>query len=589
MSPRLLWHGDAMKLLTLLRCTNKRSVRSRAAIRLLESSNLLAHALHAAGRAKGKNTAGPDGVKFDALTLEERDALLAELKEELASGKYMPGPVRRWSKTTGAKSRTITTFNLRDRVVHHAVRLLLEATFGSFPESIYSRPGRGHHQAVEYAARALELVPEDSHVLHSDVADCFDTIDLGALKRRLLRLFEGGKFMRIVVPVLHQGQHKRGRGLAQGSPLSPLLADLYLVSVDHFLECRGNLIHVRYMDDLLVVVPGGRERALAVEVEIAQKLSDQGQRLNERKTTITTPQQAVNFLGASLRRTSAETTTTPTEGKKTSPNAELSVDGSEQAMATSVAQFTETSSNREPVAGIPDAGQANGLHTQPVKSPSNSTNFPKPYPSLTNNNNGGRLYRTTGYGGSPSRAEAAQLGSSVGDQVYSYGSELLCPNDKFSSSKIGSVSDKDLGIVRHRFSEAHDFWGEALHVAQQEIQSARTRRKEMREKRAHLPKAEADRRLAKLATHQKVIQAQQAARATARIANQELAIFQALIDAIDAEMTKRTRALGLVAAPGRVHQAQVRASRFRYPSMNLKRPGFLAAPGLSFPRWKVRS
>ncbi len=84
---------------------------------------------------------------------------------------------------------------------------------------------------------------------------------------------------------------------------------------------------------------------------------------------------------------------------------------------------------------------------------------------------------------------------------------------------------------------------------------------------------------------QKAVEAQQAASGTARLANQELASLQGLIGAIDAEMMKRSHALGRIAVPGRVHQTLFRPTRrFRGSGMNLRRSDTLATPS-RFASW----
>jgi len=91
-----------------------------------------------------------------------------------------------------------------------------------------------------------------------------------------------------------------GLGLAQGSPLSPALANLYLLEVDRYFHQRLGRQYIRYLDDLLVVVPGKREEAEAVLAELQGQLALLGLGLNN-KTQILSAGEAVRFLGLDIK------------------------------------------------------------------------------------------------------------------------------------------------------------------------------------------------------------------------------------------------------------------------------------------------
>ena len=88
-------------------------------------------------------------------------------------------------------------------------------------------------------------------------------------------------------------------GAPQGSPLSPLLANLVLHELDLWLGERG-IPFVRYADDIVIPISvhsqGQGER---LQEEISERLSRLGLELNREKTALT-PWTAVNFLGFSF-------------------------------------------------------------------------------------------------------------------------------------------------------------------------------------------------------------------------------------------------------------------------------------------------
>jgi len=85
-------------------------------------------------------------------------------------------------------------------------------------------------------------------------------------------------------------------GIAQGSPLSPLLANFFLEPFDTELEKSGDHL-VRYADDFLVLcqTPEAAQRALAMGEEF---LARENLRVTTGKTRITSFEEGFHFLGA---------------------------------------------------------------------------------------------------------------------------------------------------------------------------------------------------------------------------------------------------------------------------------------------------
>jgi RNA-directed DNA polymerase len=98
------------------------------------------------------------------------------------------------------------------------------------------------------------------------------------------------------------------RGVPQGSPLSPLLANLALNDLDHALDRGGSFItYTRYLDDMVVLTPDspkGRQWADRALERIRQEAEAIGVSLNADKTrivTITDERASFAFLGFDLR------------------------------------------------------------------------------------------------------------------------------------------------------------------------------------------------------------------------------------------------------------------------------------------------
>jgi RNA-directed DNA polymerase len=112
--------------------------------------DILRHA-YALAKANG-GAPGPDGVTFEEIEACGRDVLLAELRGELKTNTYRPGPVRRvYIPKLNGGERPLGIPNILDRVVQTAVKLLLEPLFEADfePDSYGFRPRRAAHDALD--------------------------------------------------------------------------------------------------------------------------------------------------------------------------------------------------------------------------------------------------------------------------------------------------------------------------------------------------------------------------------------------------------------------------------------------------------
>jgi retron-type reverse transcriptase len=90
----------------------------------------------------------------------------------------------------------------------------------------------------------------------------------------------------------------RGRGIAQGAPISPLLANLYLHPFDRLMAVNGWHV-VRYADDFVVLTASAPEAEWALK-DVARLLKGRGLALNPEKTQIVAPGGTFQFLGHAL-------------------------------------------------------------------------------------------------------------------------------------------------------------------------------------------------------------------------------------------------------------------------------------------------
>jgi CRISPR-associated protein Cas1 len=260
---------------------------------------------------RNQGAAGGDGMTVTAFAVGAPERLAA-LSTALREGTYRPGPLRQASipKPSGG-SRRLTIPCVRDRVAQSAVAQKLGAALDAEMDdaSFGYRPGRG----VADAVKRVETLRRRGFVwtLDADIDDFFDSIPIDALVTRLLDWITDGPLIDLVALWLEQAA-VQGRGIAQGSPLSPLLANLYLDRLDETMSAGGLRI-VRYADDF-VVLAKDRPAAEAAKTRVEKLLADHGLGLDPDKTRIRSFDDTLRFLGHAFVRGWAMRPTEGTDG-----------------------------------------------------------------------------------------------------------------------------------------------------------------------------------------------------------------------------------------------------------------------------------
>ncbi len=204
---------------------------------------------------RGRRTAGVDGITVRAvLAIDNGDALVDEIRQEMRSGAFRPSPVRRVLIPKAGKPgrfRPLGIPTVRDRVVQAALKNILEPIFEAdfFPCSYGFRPTRGAHAALEQLR--LLLKPRSTKTkdgvqmrlpylwaIEGDIRGCFDNISHHGLMQRVRRRIGDTKANRLVraflsAGILSEKQFVRiDTGTPQGGILSPLLANIALSVID---------------------------------------------------------------------------------------------------------------------------------------------------------------------------------------------------------------------------------------------------------------------------------------------------------------------------------------------------------------------
>jgi RNA-directed DNA polymerase len=254
-----------------------------------------------------KGAAGVDGMSIEAFP-EFARRNWDKIRESLLAGIYHPSPVRRVEipKATGG-TRPLGIPTVLDRLIQQAIYQVLMPMFDpGFSDYSYGfRPGRSAHDAV-YQVR--EYIQEGYRVaVDMDLSKFFDTVNHDVLMHRVARKVRDKRVLRLIGKYLRAGVVINGRllatrkGVPQGGPLSPLLANILLDDLDKELEHRGHSF-VRYADDFILLVKSQRagERVmLSVQRFLERKLK---LRINEEKSQVDKTDKT-NFLGFTFKGT----------------------------------------------------------------------------------------------------------------------------------------------------------------------------------------------------------------------------------------------------------------------------------------------
>ncbi len=213
---------------------------------------------------------GVDHQTFEDIEAYGLERWLDELATELEAKTYRPQPVRRvYIPKPDGKQRPLGIGSIRDRVAQMAVVLVLEPIFEADlePEQYAYRANRSALDAVRHAHGLVST--GHTEVVDADLSSYFDEIPHAELLKSLSRRISDRHLLGLIkrwleAPVEEidkRGRHHRttrnkdeGRGSPQGSPLSPLLANIYMRRFVHGWKTLGyerrlKATIVNYADD----------------------------------------------------------------------------------------------------------------------------------------------------------------------------------------------------------------------------------------------------------------------------------------------------------------------------------------------------
>lgn len=208
---------------------------------------------------QNKGAAGVDGLAIEQYLAWAR-VHWGSVHQGLERGYYCPLPVKRVEipKANG-DMRLLGIPCVNDRVIQQAITQILQPIIDpDFSEHSHGfRPNRSAHHAVKAVQAGIKQ--GYGYAVDIDLSKFFDKVDHDLLMNRVSKWVDDKRVLALIGKYLRAGVSINGkieptpRGVPQGGPLSPLLANIMLDDLDRYLESKSYRF-ARYADAFVISV-----------------------------------------------------------------------------------------------------------------------------------------------------------------------------------------------------------------------------------------------------------------------------------------------------------------------------------------------
>lgn len=233
---------------------------------------------------------------------------ILNLRLELRSFTYRSSKMKRLLIPNRPSRKPIYSPCLKDRIVQQAIRMVIYPIFNQtfIYDSYAFRIGKGTHSCIRRYDSFKQKVarrakPDSGYILKMDIKEYYPNINHRMLLAILTRKMKDKRLIWLLKDFLRKSPNKTfdvfgPKGIPVGSPLSQILANIYLNELDYFvkhtLRCR---YYLRFADDFIILDKEDLTRTKGIISSYLWQvllLTSHPQ-----KTELTTTDKGVNLLG----------------------------------------------------------------------------------------------------------------------------------------------------------------------------------------------------------------------------------------------------------------------------------------------------
>ncbi len=250
---------------------------------------------------KGK-ASKPDVIEFEKNLMRNLLDLHYELKNKTYKPKSLTTFVLRDPKT-----RVISKSDFRDRVVHHAIILVIGSMFQK--QFIYDSCANQINKGTTFALRRFDKflrkvtnnLKQNAFCLKADIKHYFEEVNHAILMSILSRRIKDNDILLLIEQILNNNVFRGGekqKGMPLGNYTSQFFANVYLNELDYFVKnvLRAKY-YIRYVDDFVILHKSKRQLSIWKE-EIDKFLRSRLRiELHSQKSRIMPLYRGVDFIG----------------------------------------------------------------------------------------------------------------------------------------------------------------------------------------------------------------------------------------------------------------------------------------------------
>jgi len=232
------------------------------------------------------------------------DSWLKEIASKVILGEFLYSNYRVcYIPKKNGDQRKLALPSIIDKVVHKCFQLSISNGVDSkaftllYKNNYGFRTGKSYKDAVNKVHNLIKHNFE--YAVKIDIKDFFPSVNSHLLLEQISRLFPFDPILRELGKIMDGWDKNQIKGLPQGSPLSPMLSNIYLNLFDSYYQGNDNLFMLRYADDILILY-NSKEQGDEIVLELEERLKTIGLSINAEKTIFVERGTVFTYLGYNI-------------------------------------------------------------------------------------------------------------------------------------------------------------------------------------------------------------------------------------------------------------------------------------------------